>query len=114
MGLLKKKPDEPEEGALAAVEDAPEELASAEAANDPATPDTSAPVEQTAEPASEAATPEGDDASDALLSMFHAADEGAGDREILLQMAGEVELPDLVDQLRTVAAALSIASARGR
>jgi len=123
MGLLKKKPDETQDAAAidstaaVAVEDAvaPADEAAADLAAsvapdaaDAATADAAAEAPEGAGEAE--AAPE--DASDALLSMFHSTDEGSGDREMLLQMAGEVELPDLVDQLRTVAAALAISGRR--
>ena len=117
MGLLRKRADEAE--AAAAIADA--ELDTANSADAAVTADTggvamapTAGVAPAADAPAEEAEPAGDDASDALLSMFHTTDEGSGDREMLLQMAGEVELPDLVDQLRTTAAALNISATRAR
>ena len=114
MGLLKKRPDEGD--AAGELEDvakaADAEVAMPEAAASEAAPAALAPEAAPAEAEPEA--PAGDDASDALLSMFHETDTGSGDREILLQMVGEVELPDLVDQLQTVAAALRKSAAHAR
>ncbi|MHB8516250.1 MAG: hypothetical protein ACYC9X_04235 [Dehalococcoidia bacterium] len=110
MGLLKKKPaDEPAAEAVA-------EAAPGAPAADPAPPPEAAPV---AAPAADApaleAEAEGDagaepapDGADALLNMFQTTQVEGDDREVLIKMAGDVELTDLVDEIGTVAAALNI------
>jgi len=110
MALMKKKSEEPVAAAAApemapseeavAVETAPEvELEAASEAPAQDTPTEEAPVAL--------------DNSEALLSLFGAEDDGSSDRAMLVEMAGEVEITDLVDQLRTVSAALHIVQRRG-
>jgi hypothetical protein len=59
------------------------------------------------EPAGEAAAP--DAAPDALLSMFQTTEATADDRSALLDLAGVVEMDDLLEELHTLAAALGVA-----
>lgn len=105
MALGKKKQDEPVV-AVDAAEPSPFAPAvdtlepEAEAADDPL---ASAPQPDDAE--SVAAAPAGD-SSDALLAMFQSNDSKASDYEALLALAPEVELDDLLEELRTTAAAL--------
>jgi hypothetical protein len=46
--------------------------------------------------------------SDALLNMFSASKEEAVDNSIVLDLAGDVELADLLEDLQTLAAAMGI------
>ena len=122
MALMKKKNESP------AVEE-PEASVEAPLANEPGAEASAAdaPAAEASEgagpeldgveaPADDAVVPEGDgaslDNSDALLSLFGGEDHGSADRELIVQMAGEVEVTDLIDELRTVAAALRIVERR--
>lgn len=105
MALGKKKQDEPvvalEPAGPAAPAPAGDPLEpEAEAADDPL---ASAPPPDDAEPANAATA---GDNSDALLAMFQSDDSKASDYETLLALAPEVELDDLLEDLRTTAAAL--------
>ena len=107
MGLLKKKPAEDEATASAAEEEP------AAVADDPAPVPDAPPAEAVAavdDPTSdddvEAEPAPG--GADALLNMFQTTQAEGDDREVLLKMAGDVELTDLVDEMGTVAAALDI------
>jgi hypothetical protein len=123
MGLLKKKTDdaagaelEPIARATAPDETSPVEAvaggptqagadagALAEAAVADATPN-----EADAAPAGTDAVADG---SEALLNMFASSQAASDDRGLLVGLAGEVEVADLVDQARTLAAAMNIALA---
>jgi hypothetical protein len=46
--------------------------------------------------------------ADALLSMFQADDSENEDRSVVLELAGDVDLADLLDDLHTLAAAMGI------
>jgi hypothetical protein len=109
MGLLKKKSGETEAAQDQAAEDGGEPTEAVFSAEPAAEAD--APAE-TAAVASEAGAEASDepvaDADDALLSMFHATQAESHDREVLLDMAGTVEIADLLDELQTVAAAMHI------
>jgi hypothetical protein len=48
--------------------------------------------------------------SDALLSMFSSSKEEEVDNSIVLELAGNVELADLLEDLQTLAAAMGIAA----
>ena len=86
---------------------------------DPADDDVDQPAEtasdgaQAASGAEAAQAPAGEPATspDALLALFQDAEEGGSDRSTLIELAGEVELSDLLDDLRTLAVALRIAPA---
>ncbi len=106
MGLLKKKPaDEPAAEAVA-------EAAPGAPAADPAPPPEAAPVADApaleAEAEGDAGAEPAPDGADALLNMFQTTQVEGDDREVLIKMAGDVELTDLVDEIGTVAAALNI------
>lgn len=45
---------------------------------------------------------------DALLSMFQTTEAVGADRAIIIELAGSVELDDLLEELQTVASALGI------
>jgi hypothetical protein len=116
MGLLKKKGDEAEPEAAADPEEAPvaeapagDVLGEASVAPDLAGAVTDA-VDEPPEAAADAEPAA--DGTDALLSMFATSDTGPDDRALLVEIAGEVEVADLVDQARTLAAALNIAIAQ--
>ncbi|HXK33547.1 MAG TPA: hypothetical protein VNM91_06015 [Dehalococcoidia bacterium] len=105
MALGKKKQDEPvlapEPAGPAAPAPAGDPLKpQAEAADDPL---ASATPPDDAEPGT--ATPAGHN-SDALLAMFQSDDSRASDYETLLALTPEVDLDDLLEDLRTTAAAL--------
>ena len=50
---------------------------------------------------------------DALLSLFQESEDTSGDRSAMLELAGDVEMSDLIDDLRTLAAALRIGANAG-
>ena len=131
MGLLKKKSDEAAEitatpGAAVEAEPGPPAVDAAATAA-PTGPEFASPpaseagvlgVEAGA--ASDASEPEAGatdgaepaaDGSEALLNMFASSQAASDDRELLVELAGEVEVADLVDQARTLAAAMNIALA---
>jgi hypothetical protein len=114
MAFGKKKSDEQEPAVnLFEEEDEAAEaevVASAEPATGQPAADDAPPAEESApapEPAPAADPLAG--GADALLSLFQEDDGGGEDRGALLDLAGEVELADLLDDLRTVAVALKIA-----
>jgi hypothetical protein len=106
MALLKKVklPDDPPPEAEAL---APEDLAPVDAAEEAAEAVSDAP-DALAEPTPEPA-PEG---TDALLDMFTTVGVHVEDRTVLLGLAGEVEIDDLISELSIVAAALGIVQAQ--
>jgi hypothetical protein len=113
MGLLKKQPDAdvetPQADAPSPVELTPDEPV--DAAPDLA-PDEEAVVAADG-PADVAVAPAGEPAgADALLQMFQDAKHEEEDRSMFVEMAGDVELADLMEDLQTTAAALGIVIAR--
>jgi hypothetical protein len=122
MGLLKKKPTELDATAAAAIlpaldpvpaVQAPAAVTPEDAANAGAG-ETATEAAQTDDAGGEeAAEAPGVDAGDALLSMFGSTQHESDDRAILLGMAGDVELTDLMDEVQMVASALNIAINRG-
>ncbi len=105
MGLLKKKPAE-DEATPSAAEAEPVTVPDDAAATAPPAEATAA-VESPA-PEDESETEPAAGGADALLNMFQTTQAEGDDREVLLKMAGDVELTDLVDEMGTVAAALDI------
>ncbi|HET6615370.1 MAG TPA: hypothetical protein VFH62_05745 [Dehalococcoidia bacterium] len=87
-------------------EPASADLAGAFAEPEPAAADD--PVEPAAEPAPPPADPL---AGGDLLSMFQTTQIEADDRSALLELAGEVEIDDLLEELQTVASAMGIRAA---
>lgn len=88
--------------------DAPEDEADAPA-DEVEIADAEAPAEEPA-PA-EAAAPAGA-GSDALLSMFaESKTEAESDLTVLVNIAGETDIDDILEELRTLRAALGITSA---
>jgi hypothetical protein len=84
-------------------EDAAASLAvSAEPAPEPAAPEEAPTPAEAPAPAAEAAP------TDALLSMFQSSEGGDDDRSVLIEMAGDVELADLLEELNTLAAAMNV------
>ncbi len=75
----------------------------------PGTPDE-APAGEAA-PVAEAPAPDALGGADALLSMFNNTESMEDDRSVILDLAGEVDIADLLDDLHTVAAALGLAAA---
>lgn len=119
MALMKRKNDSPATESPEASIDVPDAIDPAadvpgsegvEAAGPEfgAADGVEAPVEDVVETGDAASL----DNSDALLSLFGGEDHGSADRELMVQMAGEVEVADLIDELRTVAAALRIVERR--
>ena len=114
MAFGKKKDDAPE----AVAED------SSEAPEEAAAPDADAPLdadgldaalapadEASAEaPAAEAPAAAAPN-SDALLSMFQESKEETSDLSVLVDLAGEADLDDILEELRTIRAALGITDA---
>jgi hypothetical protein len=121
MGLLKKKPNELDAIAAAAILPATD-AAPAPAADGPAdgaaldaTPDGTEAPTSLPDAANEADEDEAEaplDGGDALLSMFGSTQHESDDRAVILEMAGDIELADLMDEVQTVAAALNIATSR--
>ncbi len=118
MGLLKKKPTELDATAGAAILPALDPAPAPEAP--PAAAPDEPPVASAPENATEAAPTDdgtaeeegeapGSDAADALLSMFGSTQHESDDRAVLLDMAGDIELTDLMDEVQMVASALDIA-----
>jgi hypothetical protein len=75
--------------------------------------DEALPAVPAAAPVAEAApvvapAPAAAPATDALLSMFQEAEGGNADRSLLLEMAGDVDLADLLEELNTLAAAIVV------
>ena len=108
MAFGKKKDD----AATADAEDsselnAPEDEADA-ATDDGEVADAEAPAD---EPEAAAAAPAGA-GSDALLSMFaESKTESESDLTVLVDIAGETDIDDILEELRTLRAALGITSA---
>jgi hypothetical protein len=103
-----KKKDEPVAPTAEAPVEAPLDLAEAPA-EEPAS--IEAPPETVQPPATDAAAPAADPLAgggDALLNMFQTTQIQAEDRSAVLDLAGEVEIDDLVEELHTVAVALGI------
>ncbi len=112
MAFGKKKGDDTGPGMAAEAEDDSLSLFPEAEADEPAleTPaDSLEPVAEAAAeaPAVEAAAP----ASDALLSAFQTSESESDDRSVVLDMAGDVELADLLEELNTLSAAIGIARA---
>jgi hypothetical protein len=115
MAFGKKKTDEAQEQPANLFEE--EEQVQAEAAPaalDEAVSPAEAPEDAAPAPAEEPTpAPVADPlagGADALLSLFQEDDGGGEDRGALLDLAGEVEIDDLLEDLRTVAVALGINS----
>jgi hypothetical protein len=114
MAFGKRKPEEAQEQPANLFEE--EEQVQAEAASPEAVHDAadSADEPQEAAPAEEPTPAPVVDplagGADALLSLFQEDDGGGEDRGALLDLAGEVEIDDLLEDLRTVAVALGINS----
>jgi len=113
MGLLKKRPEEeaglmetPETSGDATIDGADEQPAEAGG--------TDAAAEATAPEVAEAPPPPAAPAADAdaLLQVFQDAQHEGEDRSMFLDMAGDVELADLMEELATTAAALGIVVGR--
>lgn len=99
--------------AASEAEAAPVVVAEIEAEAEVEAVEASAPAEAVPEaeaaPAPEAAAPEAAaPAADALLNMFQSTQAEAEDISQLLDLAGDVAIDDLLEQLHTVAAALGI------
>jgi hypothetical protein len=116
MAFGKKKDGEPEAAAQAPAEDDdaplfPDEEPAAElapASETPPTADAAPTAEATAAPVpAEPAMP----STDSLLSAFQTTEGGEEDRSVLLDLAGEVELADLLEELNTLAAAIGVVRA---
>ena len=117
MALIKKKNEEPTPDRVAvSLESTAEGEATPVVATEAAGPEAAGATEPGVEAAAAESEPIEEPAalenSDALLSLFGDADDASADRELIVQMAGEVEVTDLIDELRTVAAALRIVERR--
>ena len=109
MAFGKKNGDAPaaetqpeEEAALQTDADAPLDSAALDAALAPAGDD--AADEAAVEAPAAAAAP----SSDALLSMFQESKAETDDLSVLVGLAGEADLDDILEELRTIRAALGI------
>jgi hypothetical protein len=111
MALGKKKQrDDPAAAGAEAPEGPDDGAKSILAADEPATDDGQLIAGVAPEEEGEAAKPAEPLAggTDALLSMFQATEVEGDDRSVLLDLAGEVDLADLLEDLHTMAAALCI------
>ena len=121
MGLLKKKPTELDATAAAAIlpsvdpapAEAPASIASDEAAVGGVTENAAEGAPADAVSADDEAESQGSDGADALLSMFGSTQHESDDRAVILEMAGDIELTDLMDEVQMVASALNIVINRG-
>jgi len=131
----KKEREQPGEGAMPDASSAPEAepaapsdgdggpgeataVVTAEAASDAGTPAAEAPADEAApsdnaDGAADAAAPGSPSGGDALggadlLSMFQSTQAEMDDKTAILELAGEVEIDDLIEDLQTIAAALGI------
>ncbi len=102
MAFGKKKDD----GSAAEPEDAPES-----ASGEQALPDATAPVDAAPPPPPAAAEPAAAAGSDALLSMFQSTESETDDLAVLVDLAGETDMDDLLEELRTIRAAFGITDA---
>jgi hypothetical protein len=119
MGLLKKKVDDAtdtgEDVALAPSENDVAAAGEPAIATDSADPLVEAAGELTSVPAASdavqtiAAAPE--EAADDLLNMFESTQVEGDDRSVVLDLAGNVDLADLLEELQDVAAALGVVAA---
>lgn len=119
MAFGKKKNDD-ESAPAGAPDDALAGAFAADTAPEPETdggapdPALAALDEPAAEaPPAEAPAPPADPlggGGDALLNMFQSTEAAEDDRSVILDLAGEVTLADLLDDLYTVAAALGLAA----
>ena len=112
MAFGKKNGDAPaaetqpeEEAALQTDADAPLDSAALDAALAPAGDDAADEADEAAvEAPAAAAAP----SSDALLSMFQESKAETDDLSVLVGLAGEADLDDILEELRTIRAALGI------
>ena len=114
MGLMKKK-GEPESQPVAASPEAEAEGSAgmAETGSLPAEPAPEAaadPLAAAAAAGEEAAADPLAGGADALLNMFQTTQAETEDRSVILELAGEVELGDLLEELQTVALAIGCAA----
>lgn len=107
MAFGKKKDDAAEAEAEPADDRAPEEETADEAAEASLDGDPDA----AAEPAAPATAPAPAGGADALLSMFQESKVAADDLSILTDLAGDADLDDILEELRTLRAALGITDA---
>ena len=101
MALLNRKGGEPGENPPVEEISAPEPLV-----DEPleASTETGPVIDEAAEPQASAAPAAADD----LLQMFADGHDGGEDRSLLLDMAQDIGIVDLLDELQTIAASLSI------
>jgi hypothetical protein len=111
MAFGKKKDDAAAEAETEPVDDLAPENEDAPVDEAPEASLDAAPEEELEGPASEpaAAAPAG--GGDALLSMFQESKVAAEDLSILTDLAGDVDLDDILEELRTLRAALGITDA---
>ncbi|MEX2246978.1 MAG: hypothetical protein WEC75_09850 [Dehalococcoidia bacterium] len=110
MGLLKKD-EKPAEAAATPLE------AEAPPADEPGAPGEAAvAIDAAAEPEAQAApdplAAPAAPAPDALLDMFSSTQHEAEDRSLIMEMAGDVTMAELIDELQTAAAALGLVARR--
>lgn len=114
MAFGKKKNDAPAAATDGETQDTPETDAAPDegAPLDSAALDAAfAPVDEappSAEPAAEAPAATGAPGTDALLNMFHESKDEVDDLSVLVDLAGEADLDDILEELRTIRAALGI------
>jgi hypothetical protein len=111
MAFGKKKGDEAGQPPVEAeAEDDGLSLFPEAGSDDLAAADAPAPVGPDGPPPAEVQPPAPEPASagDALLSVFQSSDSSESDRSVLLDLAGDVELADLLEDLNTLAAAIGV------
>lgn len=116
MAFGKKKGDSPavaadlEADETPEIEDASDDAAAGDgAALDIAFPTIEEPPAD--DPAPEAPVAAGAPGADALLSMFQESKNAVDDLSVLVDLAGEADLDDILEELRTIRAALGITDA---
>jgi hypothetical protein len=107
MAFGKKKDDT----ATPDAEDSVDIEAPADEAPTDATPDAEAAPEEPAAVEAVAAVPAEAPGTDALLSMFQESKTEVNDLATLVDLAGEADLDDILEELRTLRAALGITDA---
>ncbi len=113
MAFGKKNDGKP----VAAIGDDAEEAPEMDAAPDPGAPLDSAALDAALAPVGGVAgeapveAPGATLGSDALLSMFQESKDEAEDMSVLVDLAGEADLDDILEELRTIRAALGITDA---
>ncbi len=111
MAFGKKKDDAAAEDETEPVDDLTPEDETAPADEAPEASLDGAPDGAGEQPAAEAAAAAPAVGTDALLSMFQESKEAVEDLSILTDLAGDTDIDDILEELRTLRAALGITDA---